>query len=312
MRESGAMQRALQVGMTLPVMEPDLWEAPDTLERWARAIDEGPFSSLCFGERMAFANPHALTLLGAVTAWTTRVPLVTTVLVPQLHDPVTLAKALATADRLSRGRLTVGVGVGGREEDYRAAGADPATQTMQQMADRVAVMRRVWAGEDVTGATLPVGPPPLQAGGPPVHVGTMGPRTIRHASHWADGLAGVTLDLDTTAVAGLFDLARSAWAEAGRPAPHLATSFWFALDDGDGSARAQVHRHLRHYMNWVPAEFVDAMAPTTGFAGTLAQLRETLLRMADAGADEVQLIPTGSDVSQVEAVAELVSGLATA
>ena len=65
-------------------------------------------------------------------------------------------------------------------------------------------------------------------------------------------------------------------------------------------------------MNWVPAEFVDAMAPTTGFAGTLAQLRETLLRMADAGADEVQLIPTGSDVSQVEAVAELVSGLATA
>ena len=93
------MQPALQVGMTLPVMEPDLWEAPDTLERWARAIDEGPFSSLCFGERMAFDNPHALTLLGAVTAWTTRVPLVTTVLVPQLHDPVTLAKALATADQ---------------------------------------------------------------------------------------------------------------------------------------------------------------------------------------------------------------------
>ena len=56
------MQPALQVGMTLPVMEPDLWEAPDTLERWARAIDEGPFSSLCFGERMAFDNPHALTL----------------------------------------------------------------------------------------------------------------------------------------------------------------------------------------------------------------------------------------------------------
>jgi len=307
------MQPALQVGMTLPVMEPDLWEAPDTLERWARAIDEGPFSSLCFGERMAFDNPHALTLLGAVAAWTTRVPLVTTVLVPQLHDPVTLAKALATADRLSGGRLTVGVGVGGREEDYRAAGADPATQTMQQMADRVALMRRVWAGEDVTGATLPVGPAPVQAGGPPVHVGTMGPRTVRHAARWADGLAGVTLDLDPTAVAGLFDLARDAWGEVGRPAPHLATSFWFALDDGDGdgSARAQVHRHLRHYMNWLPVELVDAMAPTTGFAGTLDELRETLLRMADAGADEVQLIPTGSDVAQVERVAELVSGLAS-
>ena len=299
----------MQLGMTLPVMEPDLWDAPDTLERWARAIDEGPFSSLCFGERMAFANPHSLTLLGAVAAWTSRVPIVTTVLVPQLHDPVTLAKALATADRLCGGRLTVGVGVGGREEDYRAAGADPATQTMQQMADRVAVMRRVWAGEDVTGATLPVGPSPLQAGGPPVHVGTMGPRTVRHAAAWAQGLAGVTLDLDPAGVAGLFDTARTAWAEAGRPAPHLATSFWFALDDGDGSARAQVHRHLRHYMNWLPVDLVDAMAPTTGYAGTLAGLREVLLRMADAGADEVQLIPTGSDVAQVEAVAALAASL---
>ncbi|WP_300645771.1 LLM class flavin-dependent oxidoreductase [Nocardioides sp.] len=300
---------AMQLGMTLPVMEPDLWDAPDTLERWARTIDEGPFSSLCFGERMAFANPHSLTLLGAVAAWTSRVPIVTTVLVPQLHDPVTLAKALATADRLSGGRLTVGVGVGGREEDYRAAGADPATQTMQQMADRVAVMRRVWAGEDVTGATLPVGPPPLQAGGPPVHVGTMGPRTVRHAAAWAQGLAGVTLDLDPAGVAALFHTARTAWAEAGKPAPHLATSFWFALDDGDGSARAQVHRHLRHYMNWIPADLVDAMAPTTGYAGTLAGLREVLLRMAAAGADEVQLIPTGSDVRQVEEVAALVGSL---
>lgn len=299
----------MQLGMTLPVMEPDLWDAPDTLEGWARAIDEGPFSSLCFGERMAFANPHSLTLLGAVAAWTSRVPIVTTVLVPQLHDPVTLAKALATADRLSGGRLTVGVGVGGREEDYRAAGADPATQTMQQMADRVAVMRRVWAGEDVTGATLPVGPPPLQAGGPPVHVGTMGPRTVRHAAAWAQGLAGVTLDLDPALVAALFDTARTAWAEAGKPAPHLATSFWFALDDGDGSARTQVHRHLRHYMNWIPADLVDAMAPTTGYAGTPAGLREVLLRMADAGADEVQLIPTGSDVRQVEEVAALVGSL---
>ena len=92
---------------------------------WARLIDEGPFASLCFGERMAFDNPDTLVLLGACAAWTSRVRLVTTVIVPQLHEPVPLAKALATADRLSGGRLTVGFGVGGREEDYRAAGADP-------------------------------------------------------------------------------------------------------------------------------------------------------------------------------------------
>ena len=188
--------------MTLPVMEPDLWAADATLEQWARAVDEGPFSSLCFGERMAFDNPETLVLLGACAAWTSRVRLVTTVVVPQLHDPVMLAKALATADRLSGGRLTVGLGVGGREEDYRAVGADPSSQTMAGMASRVAVMKRVWAGEKVTEAVRPVGPPPVQAGGPPLLVGTMGPRTIRSASAWADGLAGVTLDLSVSGAVG--------------------------------------------------------------------------------------------------------------
>ena len=295
--------------MTLPVMEPDLWDADDTLERWARAVDEGPFSSLCFGERMAFDNPDTLVLLGACAAWTSRVRLVTTVIVPQLHEPVPLAKALATADRLSAGRLTVGFGVGGREEDYRAAGASTSAQTMAGMASRVEVMKRVWAGEKVTEAMRPVGPPVLQPGGPELLVGTMGPKTIRSAAAWADGLAGVTLDLSVEAAADLFALARSAWAEAGRPAPRLTTSFWFALDDGSGAARDQVHRHLRHYMNWIPVEFVDAMAPTTGFAGTEADLRDVLRRFEDIGCDEVQLIPTGSDVAQVERVAAVAAGL---
>jgi alkanesulfonate monooxygenase SsuD/methylene tetrahydromethanopterin reductase-like flavin-dependent oxidoreductase (luciferase family) len=80
--------------MTMPVMEPDLDAA--LLRTWARAIDEGPFSSLCWGERIAFGNPDSLTLLGALAAWTDRVRLVTTVIVPQLHDPVMLAKAVVT------------------------------------------------------------------------------------------------------------------------------------------------------------------------------------------------------------------------
>lgn len=298
----------MDVGLTLPVMEPDLWAAPDTLERWARAVDDGPFSSLCFGERVAFDNPETLTLLGAVAAWTSRVRVATTVVVPQLHQPVLLAKALATADRLCGGRLSVGVGVGGREEDYRSAVADLATQTMRDMAARVATMRAVWAGETPEGATRSVGPAPLQPGGPEVLVGTMGPRTIAHAASWADGLAGVTLDLDPAAVGRLFEHARTSWADAGRPAPRLTTSFWFALEEtaDHRGPRAQVHRHLRHYMSWLPTSLVDALAPTTGFAGTLPQLRGVLDSLADLGCDEVQLIPTDSSLEQVARVAELV------
>jgi alkanesulfonate monooxygenase SsuD/methylene tetrahydromethanopterin reductase-like flavin-dependent oxidoreductase (luciferase family) len=84
---------------------------------------------------------QCLTLLGALSAWTDRVRLVTTVVVPQLHGPVMLAKQLATGDLLSGGRLTVGIGVGGRLEDYHAVGASPLTQTMRALADSVAVMK---------------------------------------------------------------------------------------------------------------------------------------------------------------------------
>ncbi|MDG4666315.1 LLM class flavin-dependent oxidoreductase [Mycobacterium sp. 236(2023)] len=293
--------------MTMPVMEPDLDRA--MLKSWAQLVDEGPFSSLCWGERIAFDNPESLTLLGALGAWTERVRLVTTVVIPQLHDPVMLAKQLATGDMLCGGRLTVGIGVGGRHEDYLAVGADPATQTMRQMADRVAVMKRVWAGEKVTDSTLPVGPPPVQEGGPELQVGTLGPKTIRSAAGWASGVAGTTLDLAVDKQNELFDVARDAWRQAGKPAPHLATSFWFALGDGD-APRAQVHRHLRRYMNWIPSEFVDAMAPTTGFAGTVDDLRDVLHRFADIGTDEVHLIPTSSDIDQVRQAAEVVADLA--
>src|SRR3984957_14349109 len=292
--------------MTMPVMEPDV--DATVLENWARGIDEGPFSSLCWGERIAFDNPDNLTLLGALAAWTNRVRLLTTVIVPQLHDPVMLAKGLATGDMLGGGRLTVGIGVGGRHEDYHAVGADPATQTMRGMAERVAVMKRVWAGEKITESVLPVGPAPVQAGGPPLLIGAIGSKSVRSAAAWADGLAGHTMDLDVAKQNELFDVARAAWAEAGKPKPHQATSFWFALGSVD-EARQQVHRHLRRYMNWIPVEYVDAMAPSTGFAGSEEELVALLRRFKAVGTDEVQLIPTSSDLGQLPRVADVIRAI---
>lgn len=291
----------------MPVMEPDLDSG--VLRQWATLVDAGPFSSLCWGERIAFDNPECLTLLGALAAWTDRVPLITTVVVPQLHDPVLLAKSLATGDMLSGGRLTVGLGVGGRHEDYLAVGADPSTQTMREMADRVAVMKRVWQGEKVTDSVLPVGPPPAQRSGPRLLVGTVGPKTLRSAAAWADGLAGITLDLDPAKQNDLFEVGRNAWAEAGKPPPHLATSFWFAFGSPT-DARAQMHRHLRHYMNWIPGEIVDAMAPLTGFAGTEDDLAGVLRAFAAIGADEIHLIPTSSDLDQLRRAADVAADFA--
>src|SRR5690625_6550676 len=130
----------MKVGMTLPLMEPGI--DGEMLERWARAVDQGPFASLCFGERVAFGNPELIALLGACAAWTRRVRLKTTVVVAPLHDPVWLAKALATGDLISGGRLTVGLGIGGREEGCTVRGAGAGARGAGRMYRRVAAMRR--------------------------------------------------------------------------------------------------------------------------------------------------------------------------
>ena len=72
------------------------------------------------------------------------------------------------------------------------------------------------------------------------------------------------------------------------------------------SARAQVHRHLRRYMNWIPAEYVDALAPTTGWAGSENELLDVLHKFEDIGTDEVHLIPTSSKIDQLRRVANAV------
>ncbi|TFG97773.1 MAG: LLM class flavin-dependent oxidoreductase [Myxococcales bacterium] len=288
--------------MTLPVMEPG--QRRGTWERWARAIDEGPFSTLAFGERMAFDNPELMALLGACAAWTSRVRLATTVIVAPLHDPVWLAKHLATVDMLCDGRLSVGLGIDGRLEDYRAVGADATGRTQAELARRVALMRRVWAGERVLpDLLLPVGPSPVQLGGPPLLAGAQGPKSIRASAEWADGITGFSFGPNLADIDQTLRLARSAWQQAGRPAPRLVIAFWYDLGPG---AREQITSHLRGYLNWLDPRDVEAMLPDTGFAGSAPELRAFLRRISDLGADEVLLIPTSADPSEIARAADLI------
>ena len=84
--------------------------------------------------------------LSAAAALTRRVALWTTIIILPAHDAVDIAKKMASVDVLCDGRLTVGVGVGGREHDYRAINA-PFTRRWQRMDEQVATMRRIWRGE---------------------------------------------------------------------------------------------------------------------------------------------------------------------
>jgi len=132
---------------------------------WAKRADSGPFSSLGIIDRLVYPNYEPLITLAAAAAVTSRVRVMTTVLLAPLRRAGVLAKQAATIDALSGGRLTLGLGVGGREDDFKAAQAsfhDRAGRFEEQLD----LMKRIWSGEPVSEEAGPVGPPPAQAGAP--------------------------------------------------------------------------------------------------------------------------------------------------
>lgn len=284
----------MHIAMTLPTMVPH--DRADTLA-WCREVDAGPWSSLAVPERITFPSHSLVVELAAAAALTERVRLWTTIVVLPAHDAVEVAKQMASVDRLSDGRLTLGVGVGGREHDYRAIGGD-FSDRWARMDDQVATMRRIWAGEPPFPGADPVGPPPVQAGGPPVIAGSLGPKSIARAARWADGVDGAwTLDGDEATVRAAFDTIRAAWADAGRTeAPHLSTSIWYALGDGaEDRLRTYAYEYLKVFGEDAGRYGADSVACFTPEA-----LRRAVDNVAAAGADEIFLVPTTADVAELD------------
>lgn len=291
----------MKIGMNLPVMVPGLGR--EHVLEWSRRIDAGPFSSLAAGERITFPNPEIMVTLSAAAAVTERVRIAFSVLVLPMHNAVQIAKQVATLDVLSQGRVSLGVGVGGREEDYVAVGAEYDRGLWKRLGEQVDVLRQAWAGEQVVeGALQPVEPAPVQPGGPELLAGSMYPRSIRRAARWADGISGFSFGPFPEEVKGQFELARSAWKEEGREkAPRLVTSFWFALGS---RSRQQLDDYLLRYLNFMGEEAARKLAPTvTATSG--AALRDAARMVEDAGCDELVLVPTTSDPDEVDRVADI-------
>jgi alkanesulfonate monooxygenase SsuD/methylene tetrahydromethanopterin reductase-like flavin-dependent oxidoreductase (luciferase family) len=284
----------MDIAMTLPTMLPH--GRREVLE-WCRVVDAGPWSSLAVPERTTYTSHDCIVQLSAAAALTQRVSLWTTIVILPAHDAVDIAKKMASVDVLCNGRLTVGVGVGGREHDYRAIGA-PFTRRWQRMDEQVATMRRVWRGEPLFDGADPVGPPPVQPGGPRLIAGSMGPKSIARAAQWADGVDGAwTLDGDRAQVRAAFDMIVDAWNAAGRDRPpHLSTSIWYALGDG---AESRLRSYAYDYL-----KIFGEDAGRYGASGVACYSEDALRRAVDdvraAGADELFLVPTTADPGELE------------
>jgi len=115
----------MEVGVGLPTTTPGA-DGTGILE-WARRADQGPFASLGVLDRMVYRSVEPFAALSAAAAVTTRARLVTMVVIGPLRNTALLAKQAASLDLLSAGRLTLGLAIGARTDDYRALGA-PAQQ----------------------------------------------------------------------------------------------------------------------------------------------------------------------------------------
>ncbi len=108
----------MDIGIGLPASIPGV--SGDVVLEWARQADSGPFSSVGIIDRVVYPNWDPLIALAAAAAVTQRVRLMTTLLIAPIRDPALLAKQTASLDVLTGGRLTLGLGVGRREDDYTA------------------------------------------------------------------------------------------------------------------------------------------------------------------------------------------------
>jgi alkanesulfonate monooxygenase SsuD/methylene tetrahydromethanopterin reductase-like flavin-dependent oxidoreductase (luciferase family) len=290
----------MKIGMTLPTMVPDLGR--DVMLEWMRRIDRGPYSTIAAGERIAFPNHEMMVTLSAAAAVTERVRIAFTVVVLPLHRTLPMAKQLATLDVLSEGRVTVGVGIGGREEDYRAAGAS-FERRAKRMEEQVGLMRRAWRGERALDGVAPIGPAPRQAGGPEILAGSLVASAIRRAARFADGLCGFSFAPDPAEVEQAFTVAREAWREAGRSTPpRLVTSCWFALGN---DARAQMDVYVKRYLDFVGPQAAASVAALCTTVSPQA-LRDVVARIRDLGADELLLVPTTADPTELDRVADAI------
>jgi alkanesulfonate monooxygenase SsuD/methylene tetrahydromethanopterin reductase-like flavin-dependent oxidoreductase (luciferase family) len=270
---------------------------------WCRGVEAGPFHSISCGERITSYAQEMRVLISAAAALTSRVRIVPSLYVLPMHDPVWAAKELATLDVLSDGRVTAVVGIGGRPDDYRAVGAS-FERRYARLDAGVARMRAIWAGEPPFPGADPVGPEPLQAGGPPILAGSMGPKSTARAVRWADGVYGFSVNADPGVFASAHRTVSESWQAAGRSGrPYQATGFWYSLaDDGEAKLRAYAFEYLK--IAGEPAARAVAKSMT---AFTPDAMNRAIDAIEAQGYDECFLVAATAERSELERAAELIA-----
>jgi alkanesulfonate monooxygenase SsuD/methylene tetrahydromethanopterin reductase-like flavin-dependent oxidoreductase (luciferase family) len=276
----------MNVGVGLPTTVPGA--SGGLVLEWARRADAGPFSSVAVLDRVVYDSFEPFAALAAAAGATERVRLATMIAIGPLRSTALLAKQAASVHGLSGGRLTLGLAVGARTEDYDAAGIEHRGRG-RRLAEQLAYLRG-----DVDGDR--VGP---SRNGIELLVGGGSGQAFARAARYADGYAHG--GGPPRAFAGAVARVEAAWKDLGRPGrPRLWGQGYFALGDVERG-----NEYLRDYYAFTGpfAERIVAASLTSARA-----IKDFIRGYEEAGCDELVLFPTVSDVGELERLAEAVAG----
>ena len=202
----------MRFGIYLPTRGP--LAEPDAIVAIARGAESMGYATIVVGDHIVFPvrveskYPYTidggfpgrgdaleqLSLLAFVAGVTERTRLVTSVMILPHRNPLVTAKVLATIDVLSKGRLTVGVGVGWMREEFQALGAADFAERGKVSDEYLEILKKCWTRDPVAHhgqfyafEALHCIPHPVQEPHPPIWIGGHSIRSLRRVAHYADG-----------------------------------------------------------------------------------------------------------------------------
>ncbi len=226
---------------------------PENVVNFARNCEAMGCHSMWTIDRIAYDNLEPLTILAAAAGATQRIRLGTSILLGNTRHPTHLAKIIATLDFISNGRVTLGLGFGSRESDYKAVEV-PYEHRGSWAVEQIKLMKRLWTEDNVTHRgkffnveNLTIGPRPIQKPHPPIWTGGSAEAALKRAGTWANGFisgSSAIADFHVT-----WDKIASYAAAAGRNPSEIekASLAFMAIDDDKAKAVKTIEDYTMRY-----------------------------------------------------------------
>jgi alkanesulfonate monooxygenase SsuD/methylene tetrahydromethanopterin reductase-like flavin-dependent oxidoreductase (luciferase family) len=287
----------MRVGVWMPNAMPFGLERRFFLD-WVRLADEAGFDTLGTVDRPNYDMWDPLVSLAAAAAVTEQIRLTTTTLPLPNRNEVLVAKQAAVIDQLSGGRLTLGVSLGRRPDDYEVFGAT-LEHRVTRFRRQIARIRQVWADARQSDQAHGVlGPPPVQDPGPSIWIGATTERGRQRAVELADGFIFGGAARPST-IAPAIKSMRPRTTEAGKTDFRFNAVAYIAI--GGERELAEAVAHLERYYPVLPAPAEQAI-----HHGPIDHIKEVVAEYAACGLDLLVLLPEVRSLRQLDLLSEQV------